>query len=277
MENTYLPGTVRERIADLMKHYKLSQKDLALRIGCSDSLISRFLSGKTDKLDDENIIRIARLFNVSTDFLLGVTDVPDMKNYEISELGLTAQAARNLYTGKVNVQVVNCLLESPRFGELTYILEQYFNDSIATGFAAQNQLFATLCSMVRKSSKSEAADETAKQLTRMKTPVYQADLTTIENQFMQTVKDIKKEIGHNFTAVQAMIKEETEEMFNKLTKGQDIQNVHITPKEISTAVTESVSGMDGVTPQSLEKLEGALTDFMESTLKQESGNEAPEQ
>ena len=66
-------------------------------------------------------------------------------------------------------------------------------------------------------------------------------------------------------------------MFNKLTKGQDIQNIHITPKEISTAVTDSVSGIDGVTPQSLKKLEGALTDFMESTLKQESGNEASEQ
>ncbi len=145
------------------------------------------------------------------------------------------------------------------------------------GFAAQNQLYATLCSMVRKSSDSEAADETSKQLMRMRTPVYQADLATIENQFMQTVKDIKKEIGHNFAAVQAMIKEETEEMFNKLTKGQDIQNVHITPKEISTAVTDSVSGMEGVTPQSLKKLGESLTDFMESTLKQESGNEAPEQ
>ena len=145
------------------------------------------------------------------------------------------------------------------------------------GFAAQNQLYATLCSMVRKTSDSDAAGETAKQLMRIKTPVFQADLTTIENQFMQTVKDIKKEIGHNFAAVQAMIKEETEEMFNKLTKGQDIQNIHITPKEISTAVTDSVSGIDGVTPQSLKKLEGALTDFMESTLKQESGNEASEQ
>ena len=58
MENTFLPGTVRERIADLMKYYKVSQTDLALKIGCGDSLLSRFLTGKTDKLGDENIIRI---------------------------------------------------------------------------------------------------------------------------------------------------------------------------------------------------------------------------
>ena len=109
----FLPGTVRQRLADLMKYHKVSQTDLALKIGCGDSLLSRFLTGKTDKIGDENIIRIARVFNVSTDFLLGVTNVPDRKNYEIEELGLSAQAARNLYTGKVNTQVVNRLLESP--------------------------------------------------------------------------------------------------------------------------------------------------------------------
>ncbi len=37
MENTFLPGTVRERIADLMKYYKVSQTDLALKIGCATS------------------------------------------------------------------------------------------------------------------------------------------------------------------------------------------------------------------------------------------------
>ena len=44
MANTFLPGTVRERIADLMKYHKVSQTDLALKIGCGDSLLSRFLT-----------------------------------------------------------------------------------------------------------------------------------------------------------------------------------------------------------------------------------------
>ena len=47
MENTFLPGTVRERIADLMKYHKVSQTDLALKIGCGDSLLSRFLERQT--------------------------------------------------------------------------------------------------------------------------------------------------------------------------------------------------------------------------------------
>ncbi len=126
MDTVFLPGNVRQRLSDLMKRYNVSQTEFARKIGCNDSLLSRFLSEKTDKLSDENIIRIIRAFNVSTDFLPGATAVPDRKNYEIDELGLSAQVARNLYTGKANAQVVNYLLESPCFLELTYILEQYF-------------------------------------------------------------------------------------------------------------------------------------------------------
>ena len=89
MEQTYLPGKIRDRIQDLMKSRKVTQAELATRIGCSKCSLSRFISGKTDKLGDENIIRIARVFNVSTDFLLGEVDTPDRLNYDIAELGLS--------------------------------------------------------------------------------------------------------------------------------------------------------------------------------------------
>ena len=62
MEQVYLPGKIRDRIQDLMKSRKITQAELATRIGCSESSLSRFVSGKTDKLGDENIIRIARVF-----------------------------------------------------------------------------------------------------------------------------------------------------------------------------------------------------------------------
>lgn len=90
-ETVYLPGKIRDRIQDLMKSRKVTQAELAAKIGCSESALSRFISGKTDKLGDESIIRIARAFEVSTDFLLGVVDEPDRKNYDISELGLSSR------------------------------------------------------------------------------------------------------------------------------------------------------------------------------------------
>lgn len=79
MDQVYLPGKIRDRIQDLMKSRKVTQAELAAKIGCSESALSRFISGKTDKLGDESIIRIARAFEVSTDFLLGEVDEPDRK------------------------------------------------------------------------------------------------------------------------------------------------------------------------------------------------------
>jgi len=281
MDTVFLPGNIRQRLLDLMKHNNVSQTELARKIGCNDSLLSRFLSEKTDKLGDEIIIRIARAFNVSTDFLLGVTTVPDRKNYEIDELGLSAQAARNLYTGKANAQVVNYLLESPRFLELTYILEQYFNDTIAAGYAAQNQLYATLSSLTRKSAKTKAAAQAANEINRLKTPVYQADLATIESQFMLAVKEVKKEIGNDFAAIRAMTAEETERMFTEITKGQDMENLTVTPQQTSDMIVGSVAGMGCVDPDALNTFGEALTGLFQSILdnaaSQEKDDEQTEQ
>ena len=273
MDTVFLPGDVRQRLSDLMKRYNVSQTELARKIGCNDSLLSRFLSGKTNKLSNKNITRIAKAFNVSTDFLLGVTTVPDRKNYEIDELGLSAQAARNLYTGKANAQVVNYLLESPRFLELTYILEQYFNGTVAAGYAAQNQLYTTLSSLTRKSVKTKAAAQAANEINRLKTPVYQADLATIENQFMMAVKEVKKEIGNDFAAIRAMTAEEAEKMFSEITKGQDMENLTVTPKQVSDLIIGSVAGMDCIDPDALNTLGEALTGLFQSTLDNAASRE----
>ena len=256
-----------------MKHNNVSQTELARKIGCNDSFLSRFLSKKTDKLGDENIIRIARAFNVSTDFLLGVTTVPDRKNYEIDELGLSAQAARNLYTGKANAQVVNYLLESPRFLELTYILEQYFNDTVAAGYAAQNQLYTTISSLTRKTVKTEAGAQAARDIAHLRTPVYQADLATIENQFMLAVKEVKKEIGNDFAAIQSMTAEQANKMFTEIMKGQDVEKPTVLPEQLSGLIVGTISGIDGVNRAALSNLEQALTDFIRSPLEQAPSQE----
>ena len=273
MDTVFLPGNIRQRLLDLMKHNNVSQTELSRKIGCNDSLLSRFLSEKTDKLGDENIIRIARAFNVSTDFLLGVTTVPDRKNYEIDELGLSAQAARNLYTGKANAQVVNYLLESPRFLELTYILEQYFNDTVAAGYAAQNQLYTTISSLTRKTVKTEAGEQAARDIAHLRTSVYQADLVTIENQFMLAVKEVKKEIGNDFAAMQSMTAEQAKRMFTEVAKGQDMTNPTITPEQVSDLIIGSVAGLDGVNQDALNTLGQALTGFFQTTLEQAPSQE----
>ena len=77
MSTAWLPGDTRQRIQDLIKSSNTTQADLAGIIGLSESAFSRYLQGKTEMLGDGYIIKIAKHFNVSTDFLLGETDIPD--------------------------------------------------------------------------------------------------------------------------------------------------------------------------------------------------------
>lgn len=252
-EQVFLQGTIRERLQDLMKSSKITQAELATRIGCSDSLLSRFLNGVTDKLGDENIIRIARVFNVSTDFLLGETDLPDKLHYDISELGLSVQAARNLYTQKVNPQVVSALLENPEFANTTYLIDSYLNDELARGFAAQNQLCATIANLVR------GTPEVANQIKSVQTPVYSADHTAITDSFLRAVKSVKAERGHDLNATRELTSQSVKKIFDELTKGQSKPKRKITAMQVANALAKSVSDLPGVDTEAVKQLFLAMT------------------
>ena len=247
-ESVYLPGKIRDRIQDLMKSRKITQAELATRIGYSESSLSRFISGKTDKLGDENIIRIARVFNVSTDFLLGEVDTPDRLNYDIAELSLSVQAARNLYTHKVNPRVVNALLENPEFANTTNLISGYLDDELAKGFAAQNQLYATVAGMLK--SQPEAVDDVKK----LQAPAYQADLTAIQRSFMSAVQAVKKEVGNDLSANRELTSQAVKKIYAELTKGQKKLNRKITAEQIGEAVAQSVSHLPGIDTEAVKQM-----------------------
>lgn len=134
----YLPGDCRERIQDLLRERGMTQTELAEKIGISGGALNRYISGETDKIAAENIVKIARVFGVSTDFLLCETNIPYRTNYDIEELGLTAKAAARLYTGDVDPAVVSQLLEHKEFAILVTQIAQFKDATVAAGIAGMN-------------------------------------------------------------------------------------------------------------------------------------------
>ena len=68
MPQNWHPGDIRDRIRDLCRVKNLKQSELAHAIGIDKSTFSRFMSGKTDKLSDTSLQKIAQHLNMSTDF-----------------------------------------------------------------------------------------------------------------------------------------------------------------------------------------------------------------
>ena len=70
-----------ERLKKLRKEGKLTQKDIATFLNISQPAYQQFESGKK-KMNLETMEKLADFFNVSTDYLLGKTDFPDL-NLEV--------------------------------------------------------------------------------------------------------------------------------------------------------------------------------------------------
>ncbi|MDO4961939.1 MAG: helix-turn-helix transcriptional regulator [Eubacteriales bacterium] len=265
MGQTYLSADTRERIQDLIKQRPdMTQAKLAGMLGISESTLSRFLSGETSKFAESHIIQTAKIFNVSTDFLLGETNIPDRKNYDIEELGLSAGAAKALYTGQVNTQIVSQLLENPHFAMLTNMLAKYQDETFITGMMAMNQNIDYLRSFIlgQKSPNpddKEAAHAVADELQALKVPATAVDTTAIQNLFNQVVRDIRKNAESHAAEHKAATKETLDQFYKALKKGQDDPNIKsITPEQTTEAILAMVP--EGTfSEEKLQSLESALT------------------
>lgn len=64
----------RLRLRELLDEKKWSQKELAERCGTTAATVSRWLSG-TNTADIQGVVNISKAFHVSTDYLLGITNI----------------------------------------------------------------------------------------------------------------------------------------------------------------------------------------------------------
>ena len=285
MEQAYLPGTVRQRIQELIKERKITQAELAVEIGMAESSLSRFLSEKTDKIGDEYIIKIADFLEVSTDFILGQTDFPERRNYDIGELGLSYKAAMALYTREVDTDVVNRILESPQFPEITRMISRYFKDTIAEGFAVQNAMWDSLRQLTgtvdtsHLANPQEGMEAAAQILFMMKADPHEKDIESIQFALMTMLRDIKAGIQTQTPTTELATKQITQSMMQSMVKGENAAPAlqSITLEQLAGAY----STLPGATPELGEQFSGLIKnfirDFMDIAQKQGLTNERPDE
>ena len=121
----WLPADFGEREKQLRMLHKYSQQDVADKIGTSVSTISRLENGVRKTIEIEHISRLADLYQVSTDFLLGKNRIQEQLYFTLKDLGLTPEAGLALYSGKADASTVNKLLEDKKFQGLTYAIKDY--------------------------------------------------------------------------------------------------------------------------------------------------------
>ena len=267
-EKVFLPGGIKERLEDLRNRRKLTLKELSEKSGVDYSTLSRIENGNVKKIGDDVLLKLARFFGVSTDFLLGITNVPDKKNYTIEELGLTPNTARNLYTGAVDNRVINLLLAHPDFGTLTNRIADYLDDTMAAGIAAQNQFYDSVSDLMTKIGKEDktrrqAAITQAKEARSLRRKLYADELAQIESLFKGILSSIKKSAPTGKTEIaKAMTKEAFDHMVSEVTKGGSVIEVlKVEPEEITRLIAQGLAITNGASQEEQEFVSKMLLPF----------------
>lgn len=135
-------ASIGARLEHLRARKGVSDAELAKVFGINRSTMGRILKGETEKVSSQMIIDAAQYFGVSTDFLLGLTDMPDPMNHPVKSFGLTEGAARAILSEDVNIGMLNRLLENLRFCQLTQTMAYALEPDQTAGVMSYDNILA---------------------------------------------------------------------------------------------------------------------------------------
>ena len=250
MLHKYLPGDIRDRIKTMIEENRISQNELAEKLGMDSGTLSRYMTGKTIKFSAENIIEMARIFNTSTDFLLGLTDIPFKTNYDIEKMGLSVDAAKKLLRQEFDMDILNSLLVSPDFVLLVHQLKQLHDGTQAAAFAGMNEMIDSCSNLLREygdkyPSKRRAVQQATLDIQSVKQPEYKADLSAIEATFQRMTEHLRDGAAEYIEETRKLTSRIMEKYISSLKKRiKDPMKLRgITPEMFVKPIIEEMQGL----------------------------------
>lgn len=136
-----------ERIRELYQDHGYSQKEFADFLGISTAQLRRYENDPNQPIRSDLLIRMAKRFHVSVDYLLGLSPVTK-NNHEMEHLHLTQAACEKLIRGEVDGDTLSRMMEHEKFGELVKNIGTYFDGSRVKAISVQNEMKAFGASMI---------------------------------------------------------------------------------------------------------------------------------
>ena len=224
----------------------------------------------------EAIIELAKFYDVPTDYILGVMDTPEKTYYEIQELGLSVEAAKNLYSGKVDPRVINELLINDKFAAAVRMMSVYFSDEVSSVLKAGNVVkdfsYALLDELMRTGElpKDQDTMNLKRGIVLSKSPDNQYELEKIRNNMMAAIKEVKEKIDSEVQGIKeerqtlnkevaARVKLEVNKIKwrRKLPKEKRI-------KEFTKTINKGVSLDPNITDETMEKIASHIAEIAEA-------------
>ena len=119
--------TIQERIKDLRVERGLTLKELAEQTGLSSSALGSYEADDTKDISHYALIRLAKFYGVTTDYLLGLTETKRHPNADLADLRLSDAMIDILKEGRVDTALLGELVAHPDFTKLLADISIYVN------------------------------------------------------------------------------------------------------------------------------------------------------
>ena len=274
----HLPGNLCERLRELREARKLDLYEVADIIHVSRSTYSRIESG-TASLSSDALAELAKFYDVPSDYILGIANTPEKTYYELQELGLSVDAAKNLYSGKIDPRVINRLLTNDKFASAVRMMSIYFSGTMSDAIRTNNDIKDFNYSLLQELLTNGKLPNT-QELAALKNEIRMSkespthyDLDKIKNSIMAALREIKEDIDSEIKDV----REEQNLLKKKILDRIKVEALKIkhgrklTEKEKVHRVVEAMkAGLSldpNMTEEMIEEYTPAMTQIIETYAK----------
>lgn len=151
--------SLHEKLRDLRDERKLKLAQVSQETGIPLSTLQRMESDDETRVGYQDVATLAKFYQVSTDYLFGLTDNRLHRNVEIDALTLSDKAIQVLKASNFNHRLVSEMLAHQDFPSLMQAIEVYIDKKVLPQMNTMNAMFKLAESTIRENFDISANDE----------------------------------------------------------------------------------------------------------------------
>ena len=269
-------ASIGARVEHLRARKGVSDAELAKAFGINRSTIGRILKGETEKVSSQMIIDAAQYFGVSTDFLLGLTDMPDPMNHPVESFGLTEGAARAILSEDVNIGILNRLLENLRFCQLTQTMAYALEPDQTAGVMSYANILAHGESLFLEYMAPSVKIKRELKKDSQKIAAKVIDPNTVGNgqmleEFRAVIQQIRKDMKMEKPLSVPVTREFLKEMDKEILARAGGERKNINPRIVAEVLTDKSMVANICTPDQRRKFIDLIEDILITYRGEEGG------
>ena len=123
--------TIQEKLKDLRTEHNLTLEELSEKTDISRAALGKYESDDLKDISPFNLAKLAKFYDVSTDYLMGLSEQRNHPNTPIETLHISDEMISLLQSGELNNRLLSEIVTHKGFPAFMIDLEVYINKSRA--------------------------------------------------------------------------------------------------------------------------------------------------